>query len=202
MVYRQTDRFEIRESKSALDDTVKQYIVDGREAYDPQSFMREVKSQVVDLLNRNRQNKVCLLALVCVMEKVDMQTGEVITPNPVFRSITETIVDATNVNEVHDDAVDKMMESMTTFEMCGSNWRFRSVVRLEINIIAYRPLRGNSCIPLPKKLSDKKAIINPKNNDDQCFKWAVTRALNPVDDNAETIDVTLREQAEKHKWKE
>ena len=71
-----------------------------------------------------------------------MQTGEVITPNPVFRSITETIVDATNVNEVHDDAVDKMMESMTTLEMCGSNWRFRSVVRLEINIIAYRPLRA------------------------------------------------------------
>ena len=92
--------------------------------------MREVKPHVVDLLNRNRQSKVNLV-LNCVMDKPDMQTGEVITANPVFRSITETIVDATNANEVHNDAVDKMMEYMTRFEMCGSNWRFRSVVRLE-----------------------------------------------------------------------
>jgi len=138
---------------------VRQYTIDGREGYDPQSFMREVKPPVVDLLNRNRQSKVNLV-LNCVMEKPDMQTGEVITANPVFRSITETIVDATDANEVHNDAVDKMMESMTRFEMCGSNLRFRSVVRLDINIAAYRPLKGNSYIPLPRKLAVKKAIIN------------------------------------------
>jgi len=34
-----------------------------------------------------------------------------------------------------------------------------------------------------------------KNEDEQCFKWAVTRALNPVDKNAEKIDKTLRKQA-------
>ena len=161
-----TDRFETRETEVALDGTARQYTIDGSEGYDPQSFMREVKSQVVDLLNRNRQSKVYLV-LMCVMEKVDMQTGEVITANPVFSSITETIVNATDVNEVHNAAVDKMMESMACFQMCGSNWRFRSVVRLEINISAYKPLRGNTYIPLPKKLAVKKAIINPKNEDDQ-----------------------------------
>jgi len=52
---------------------------------------------------------------------------------------------------------------------------------------------------LPKKLAAKKAIINLKNEDDQCFKWAVTRALNDVDKNAERIDKTLRQQPEKPK---
>ena len=33
-----------------------------------------------------------------------------------------------------------------------------------------------------------------------CFKWAVTRALNPVDDNPQRITNELRKQAEKHKW--
>ena len=93
-----------------------------------------------------------------------------------------------------------MMKSMTNFQSMGSNWQFRNVVKLDINIIAYSPLRGNSYIPLPKKLADKNAIINMKNEDDQCFKWAVTRALNPVDKNAERIDKTLRKQAEKLKW--
>jgi len=50
-----------------------------------------------------------------------MRTGEVVTANPVFRSITETVVDAADLNEVYNDAVDKMMESVATFEMCGSN---------------------------------------------------------------------------------
>jgi len=73
-------------------------------------------------------------------------------------------------------------------------------VKLEINSFRYVPLKGKSYIPLPKKLADKTAIINMKNEVDQCFKWAVTRALNPVDKNAERIDTTLRKQAERLKW--
>jgi len=61
--------------------------------------MREVKSQVVDLLNRNRQN--------CVMEKPDMSTGEVVTAKPTFRSDVETIVDGTDVSEIYSVAVHK-----------------------------------------------------------------------------------------------
>ena len=171
--------FPIYESKSALKGITKQYTIDGKEGYDPESFMRKVKSQVVGLLNRNRQNKV-YLALKCVMEKRDMSTGEVVTEEATFRSITETIVDGTDVNKVYNDAVVKMMESKTNFRSMGSNSQFRSVVKLDINIIAYSPLRGNSHVELPKELAVKKAIINLINEDDQCFKWAVTRALNPV----------------------
>ena len=39
----------------------------------------------------------------------------------------------------------------------------------------------------------KKAIINLKNEDDECFKWAITRALNPVEQISERIDRKLRE---------
>ena len=39
---------------------------------------------------------------MCVTEKVEMQTGEVITANPAFRLINQTIVDATDVNEVYN----------------------------------------------------------------------------------------------------
>ena len=37
--------------------------------------------------------------------------------------------------------------------------------------------RGSSYIPLPDRLVRKKAIINPKNSDLECFKWAVIAAL-------------------------
>ena len=56
---------------------------------------------------------------------------------------------------------------------------------------------------MPKELAAKKAIINMKNNDDQCFKWAVTRALNPIDDphgHPERITKQLKESAEELNW--
>ena len=53
--------------------------------------------------------------------------------------------------------------------MQGSNWRFVKVKRLEIHFVDFSPLQGSSWIPLPSKLASKKAIINPKNEDDKCF---------------------------------
>ena len=83
-----------------------------------------------------------------------------VTAEPTFRSDVEAIVDGTDVNERHSVAVDKMMESMANFQRMDSNWQFRSVVNLAINTAVYKPLRGNSYIPLPKEQANKKAIIN------------------------------------------
>ena len=47
--------------------------------------------------------------------------------------------------------------------------------------VKYEQIGGFSYIPLPGFLAAKKAIINLKNQDDECFKWAITRALNPVE---------------------
>ena len=38
--------------------------------------------------------------------------------------------------------------------------------------------RGGLCIDSPKQLQNKKAAINTKTNDDKCFQYALTVALN------------------------
>ena len=60
----------------------------------------------------------------------------------------------------------------------------------------FAPLKGNAWIPLPKEIEEKKAVINMKNEDDECFKWCVARALNPVENHPERITQKLRKQAE------
>ena len=62
------------------------------------------------------------------------------------------------------------------------------------------PLGGSSYITLSKFLATKKAIINIKNDDDECFKWVITRALNPVEKNSESIDKKLRKKSEVLNW--
>ncbi len=41
-----------------------------------------------------------------------------------------------------------------------------------------------------------------KNKDDQCFKWAATRALHPVEDHAYRVTELLKEQSEGYNWNE
>ena len=64
---------------------------------------------------------------------------------------------------------------------------------LNLHTIKYEPLGGSSYISLPAFLAAKKAIYNLKNEDDECFKGAITRALNPVEKHSEPIDKKLRE---------
>ncbi|XP_065681600.1 uncharacterized protein LOC136095231 [Hydra vulgaris] len=91
-------------------------------------------------------------------------------------------------------------KSMASFQRTKSNWRFVSVVEMNINFIEYKPIKGKSYIPLPKELAAKIAIINMKNEDNECFKWCVARFFNTKEKNSERVDKDLKEQSEKLNW--
>ena len=72
-----------------------------------------------------------------------------------------------------------MMEKadLKSGEVIAKEAAFHSKTEVNLESIMYEPLGGSSCIPLPGSLAAKKAIINLKNEDDECFKWEITRAL-------------------------
>ena len=74
--------------------------------------------------------------------------------------------------------------------MRGSEFVFDSVDLLHDNLPKISLNRGRSGIDSPKLL--KKAAINPKNNDDKCFQYAITVALNHrnIKNNPEKIAKT------------
>ena len=129
-----------------------------------------------------------------MMEKVDLKSGEVITKEAAFHTKTEVNLESTNSNELFSKMKETVLESFAKFQRQGSNWRFHSVLSLNIHIVKYEPLGGSSYILLPAFLAAKKAIINLINEDDECFKWEITRALNPV----EKTPNVLIENFEKH----
>jgi len=110
-----------------------------------------------------------------------MKTGKVDSSNVPFATKGEVVLESTYVAELCENAIDKLAETITAFQRRRSNWRFASVVKLKINSFRYVPLKGKFYIKQPAKLANKKAFINMKDEDDQCSKWTVTRALNPVD---------------------
>ena len=55
---------------------------------------------------------------------------------------------------------------------------FDEVLCLDANFYQLNFTRGSAYLPLPDWLVKKKVIINPHNNDVECFKWAVITAEN------------------------
>src|SRR6218665_4148576 len=101
---------------------------------------------------------------------------------------------------IYSNAISRMPETMANFQMRGSNWRFMAVAKLEINTVTYKPLKSSSYTSLPLELANRKAIINMKNDDNECFKWCVTRALNLTNNHNERITKKLIEQSQKLVW--
>ena len=63
--------------------------------------------------------------------------------------------------------------------MKGSDFVFESVDLLDYKFHRVRLRRGGSYIKSPEWLEKKKAVINPKNNDDaECLRWSTICTLN------------------------
>lgn len=73
---------------------------------------------------------------------------------------------------------------MDEFYARGSNWTLKRVRMLELRINKYFPMRGSAYLRLPECIKRKKAIINVKNVDDNCFLRAILSALHPIKNNA------------------
>ena len=122
-----------------------------------------------------------------MMEKVDLKGDKVIAKEAAFHSKTEVNLESTNSNELFSKMKETVLESLAKFQGQGRNCRFHSVLSLDLHTVKYDPLGGFSYLPLPAFLAAKKAIVNLKNEDDKCFKWAITRALNPVEKNLNVL---------------
>ena len=134
-----------------------------------------------------RQIKLKLI-LSCMMEKFDPKSGEGLAKEAAFHCKTEVNLESTDSNELFSKKKETALESLAKFQRQGSNWRFHSLLSLELHTAKYVQLGGSSYISPSKFLAAKKAIINLKNEDDDCFKWAITRALNAVEKTSERID--------------
>ena len=85
----------MKESKSALKKFAMQYRIDGKDWIDPDLFLVNAKQSITNLLINRRQTKVILI-LSCMMEKVDLKSGEVIAKEAAFHSKTEVNLESTN----------------------------------------------------------------------------------------------------------
>ena len=81
------------------------------------------------------------------------------------------------INELFISFLRRYQEILET-KMKGSSFVFESVDLLYYKLHKISLNRGRSYIDSPDWIKKKKATINPKNEDNECLKYAITVALN------------------------
>ena len=161
---------------------------------DASVFLDLARDGAMKILRENRTKKVNFV-LTCEMSRVSFVTGEETTRTVPFPSKYGIVLEATDLGEFYNTAKEEILENMDKYSNGGSNWKVSNILKMNINMINCNPLSTGSYIPLDKKLAGKKAIINIKNEDNECFKWCVTRALMSMESkNKEGKDKDLKNQ--------
>ena len=76
------------------------------------------------------------------------------------------------INMLYNTRVNRYQESLEN-KMNGSNYVFDNVKKLDISFNKISISRGNTYIPTPRWIANKKCTINPHNNkDNMCFMYA------------------------------
>ena len=114
------------------------------------------------------------------------------------------------IGDDNDDIIDELFKSFIQkyeenlqSKMRESDFEFDGVNSLYYNFNEISLNRGGSYMDSPKWLKDKKSTINPKNNDDKCFQYAVTLALNfdNIDNHPERIS-KIKPFINQYNWKD
>ena len=114
-----------------------------------------------------------------------------------------TVYNLNDKNEIVTAMIEHMAQQIENPALRNSKVVFDRILHMDIDFHRLNLTRGSSYIPLPDWLMKKKAIINPRNSDMKCFKWAIITAMKweEIGNNPERISKLKRYENE-FNWEE
>ena len=94
-----------------------------------------------------------------------------------FNSRILAAYNLSDMDEIVSAMIEHMYQQIKNPALRDSKFVFDGVIHMDIDFHRLNLTIGSSYIPLPDWLAKKGAIINPKNSDMECFKWAVIAAM-------------------------
>ena len=147
---------------------------------DPRAFLEDaellIQKKLEEELKALKGGLKFQLALKVDLEKANPDGSEEYT-DPVLRHKQEAVLQKSEIKAALHQAFPRVQETLENWTKRGSGWAVDQVHTLWLDIARYQPLRGGSYIPLPAAVKNKKAVVNVKNKDDHCLRWALRAAL-------------------------
>ena len=120
-----------------------------------------------------------------------------------FNSSMTEFFDASDINDLTQRRLAYIKAQTENPKFPESGFTLDKIIHLYINFHRLVLTQGSSYIELSEWIKSKKAVINPQNKDEECFKWAVIAALHHEEtkNNPERISL-LRPYENQPNWKE
>ena len=93
-----------------------------------------------------------------------------------FNSLMTIAYRGSEMDHIVDGMTTDMKFQIENSALPNSRSVFDEFLYLDVNFHQLNLMRGSSYLPLPDWLVRKKAIVNPHNDDEECFKWSVITA--------------------------
>ena len=163
-----------RQLDGAFGGAYRHYQIDGIEGMDVNTFFTRTRRFLIDLLSRETRNRAVRSQATTWIRfvKDGIESVEL-----AFNSRMLAVYNLSNMGEIASAMIEHMQQQIKNPALRDSKFVFDGVIRMDIDFHRLNLTRGSSYILLPDWLAKKGAIINQKNSDMECFKWAVIAAM-------------------------
>ena len=144
-------------------------------------YLALIEKYLRELLNQYKNEGEWKVQFSAEINFISLNPGSDETRVKYTRSDNEEFMSSDDTNEIIKllfESFLKRFEKKLQNMMRGSEFEFDSINFFYYSFNKTSIYRGGTYIDSPKWLKNKKSTINPKNNDDKCFQYAVTLALN------------------------
>ena len=119
----------------------------------------------------------------------------------VFNSKMTDVFQGSNIEELLQNMFAYIKSQIENPKLPKSGFTLDSITQLDIGLHKLALARGSSYIKVPAWIASKKAVINPQNTDEECFKWAVITSLHheEIDSHPERI-TKLQRYEDQYNW--
>ena len=192
--------------KSGYNNNYVEYESKGDRILTIQEYLVLIEKYLRELINHYKNKGEWKIQLTAEINFISLKSGSDETRVMYTRSDNEEFMNGSDTDEViklrFESFLQKYKENLqgkmkgSDFEFDGVNFLYYDFKKMSIN-------RGGSYIDSPQWLKNKKSTINPKNNDEKCFQYAVTLALNlnSTDNHPERI-YKIKPFINKYNWKD
>ena len=192
--------------KSGYNNNYIQYESKGDRILAIHEYLALIEKYLRELINHYKNKGDWKTQLTAAINFVSLKPGSDETRVLYTRSFNEEIMKGSDTDEVIKllfESFLKIYDLNLQEKMKGSDFAFDGVNSLYYDFNKMSINRGGSYIDSPQWLKNKKSTINPKNNDDKCFQYAFTLALNlnSIDNHPKRIS-KIKPFIDQYNWKD
>ena len=167
--------------KTGFDKNYLEYRSEGNNSLSFEEYINLIKPYLNDLINDKKDKGEWKLQLSAEISFVSQKPGSDEMRVMYTRNISEEFMSGSETEEITEKLIMSLLQKYQDNlqnKMRGSDFIFNGVNYLFYDFNRITISKGGSYIESPKCLKDKKCTINQKNNDNNCFQYATTLALN------------------------